>query len=567
MIVLSNYFKKTFIYSFLGPSQAKQQPQQQMPTQNQQRPPTQPQIPSHPQTPIPQIPAVFTPQALKFIPETDLPLWKPFADAMKIPIGLINDLDTAILYLKSPYLTLKIEALLATQKLFTQATAKELQSAGASSDSLANLFEALESVWSTEGLKCKPTPFKTMEDFWSQVDNEKRDLTKDRQGPNKNLMICRQIVSLIRILAVTKGTEVCQFLAQSDFIRQKLFPFSLMESDDMELYKDTLIIYESISPHLNNLNDSLLKWTLKQCETELKQVRNDRLTSLSAKFIGTITLDRISSFENISIAKQTVALMISQGAQLWKCVPSHIFLHLSASLNILTLSDSIDLDLTSFCNEIVEFTDLFVFPTVAFLRSFRGLLEKTMNSLTSPVEELRKLLETVIYSPLFSLTDGGFMEICLQLISKCQMHQSDCLNSINWTGIYCLLRELRDFWRHSDCQQHVPYLGKTCYAVPNMANTASPAKKTMQNNQKLQLAILNGSNSISSVFSHPFPLLLKSLNLLVVNFHILPPKLQFDLLELAVEWNLATPSQWGREVLGCERIENLIIKLVREFYF
>jgi hypothetical protein len=530
--------------------------QQQVPPQSQSQTPT--------PLPIPQIPvpSPFTPQALKFIPENELSLWKPFADAMKVPIGPINDIDTAILYLNSPYLTLKIEALLATQKLFAQATPKELQSAGFSSDSISNLLESLESIWSIEGLKKRKSSYMTMEDFWGETDNQKRDLTSDRTDLNKNLILCRQIASLIRTLIVTKGSDVGQFLSRSDFIRQKLLLFGLMGTDDMELYKDTLIIFESISPHLGNIDAVLLNWTLKQCESELKQVREERLTSLTTKIVGILNLERIGAVENLPIAKQNVSVLISQCAHLWKSVPAHIFLHLSASLNILTSCDSIDFELNSFCEEIEKFLEIFLFPSVTLLRALRIFFE---NSLSFAVEELRKILETVIYSPTFSLTDGGFLEICLQLLCKCQVHQSDCLNGINWTGIYVLLRELREFWRHSECQHHVPYLAKTCYHNPIVTTGSSPAKKTSPS-QKIDLAITNGSTNISSFFSHPFALLLKSLHLLVTNFAFIPETQKFDLLQLVIEWNLGTPSQLGREVLGCLRIEEEL-EILREFYF
>lgn len=510
------------------------------------------------------MPAPFNPQNLKFISENDLFLWKPFADVMNVPIGPISDLDTAILYLNSPYLTLKIEALLSTQKLFAQASPKELQLAGFSSDSLSNLLQVIESIWSTEGLKRRKCANKTMEDFMSEADNQKRDLITERNDPNKNLMICRQVASLIRTLIVTKGSDVGQFLSRSDFIKQKLLLFGLMETDDMELYKETLIIYESISPHLGSVEGELLKWTLKQCEIELKQVRQERLTGLTVKTVGTLNLERIGAIDNLPTAKQTVSVLISQCAQIWKSVPAHIFLHLSASLNVLTSCDAIDFELNSLCKEIEEFLEMFLFPSVALLRALRMFFE---NSLNFAVEELRKILETVIYSPAYSLTDGGFLEIGLQLLCKCQMHQSDCLTDLNWTGIYVLLRELREFWRHSECQQHVPYLAKTCYQNPIMTTGSSPAKKpTQPQNQKLELAILNGSTNIISFFSHPFPLLLKSLHLLVTNFSVLPESQKFDLLQLAIEWNLGTPSQWGREVLGCLKIEEEI-KILREFYF
>lgn len=561
------WFNMFFISLSVGPSQSKQQqpqPQAQTQTQTQGQQRTVPsQVPSHPQTPAPAA-VPFIPQTLKHIPDTDLQLWKTFADAMKVPLAPISDLDTAILYLNSPYVTLKIEALLATQKLFAQASPKELQSAGFSSESLKTLLESLESLWCTEGLRTKSSPFKTMETYWSQVDSEKRNFLDSREETQKNLTICRQITSLIRTLAVTKGPEVCQILGQSRFIREVIL-FNLIKADDMELYKDALIIYESVSPHLGNLEDTLFKWTLKQCQLELEQVRKERLTALTAKFVATLNLDRIGAFDNLSTAKQTVTFLITQCGQLWKSVPAHIFLLLSTSLNILTSQDtSSDDDLDEFCKELVEFMEMFILPTVALLRSLRGLFEFTLVLLTSPGEELKRILETVIYSPIFSLTDGGFLELSLQILSKCQSIQPDCLSRINWTGIFILMRELRDFWRHSDCQQNVPYLAKTCYTQTSPNTMTSPSKKSTWNNARL--TILNGSAQITSIFSHPFPLLSKSLQLLATNFHQLPDSFKLDLLELVIEWNLDTPSQWGKEVLGSERIEESI-KIIRDIYF
>lgn len=511
-------------------------------------------------------PAVqLVPQILKHIGDTELALWKPFADVMKVPIGPVNDLDTAIIYLNSPYFTLKLEALLATQKLFAQSSQKELQSAGISAESLDNLLESLETLWteSFQHIPVKKRPHKTMESFWSEVDKSKRNIPineAEEDAVNRNLLICRQIASLLRTLTVTKGSDVSQFLARSDFVKLKLLPFGLMQADDWELYKDTLIILESIGAYLGTIESDFLEWNLNQCQEELKQVLDERLLSLGSKFSGSLSLDRISSFENINAARQAVSALITQSAQLWKSVPAHIFTHLSSCLGLLTSTDSISFDLNDFIIQIERFMNIFVLPTVSLLRSVRALYECQGCS----IEEVRRILETVIYSPSFSLTDGGFVELCLQILAKCHGHQAESLNCMNWTGVIVLLRELREFWRHED-NASIANLGKSCYQSVNIV-PGSPAKfSKSSNNSKMTLAILNGTNSITAVFSHPFLLLCKCLYLLAVNFPHLPDAIKLDLLELSVEWNLGTPTSWGREVLASDKLEESL-KIIREFY-
>ena len=223
----------------------------------------------------------------------------------------------------------------------------------------------------------------------------------------------------------------------------------------------------------------------------------------------------------------------------------------------MTACDSINFDLDEFVIAIEKFIDIFVLPTVSLLRSVRALYECP----NSTIDEVRRILETVIYSPSFSLTDGGFLELCLQLIAKCVSHQSECIERMNWTGIFVLLKESREFWRHSD-NAVVSNLGKSCYQSANV--TGSPAK-TKTNNNKMPLAILQGSTSISAVFSHPFLILCKSIDLLASSFSSLPDAIKLDLMELSIEWNLDTPSKWGREILGAERIEESL-KVIRDFY-
>ena len=516
--------------------------------------------------PIPPVAVPFNPQNLKFIPENELSLWKSFADGMKIPIYPILDIETAILYINSPYFILKVESLLTTQRLFAQLTPKDLQTAGLSVDSLSNLLRSLETLWS-QSVQSIPTrqnkPNKPMEDFWAEADSRKREfmeIENDLSFDKRDAMICKLISNLLRTITVAKGSDVSQFLSRSTFIKTKLLPFALMECDDLEIYKDALIIFESISPHLNS--GPLLNWEFKQCQLELNQCRVERLTTLVSKFTGTLNLDRIRYFDNLISARQTVSALITQCAHLWKSIPAHVFLHLSTCLSLLTsLDDTPDIDLKSLALEIEKFMSIFVLPIVSLLRSVRALYECT-STFSNSQDEVRRVLETVIYSANFSLTDGGFMEICLQILLKCRDNHVECLDQFDWTGVILILRELREFWRHSN-PESVPNLGKVCYQTTNLPVSGSPAKKI---STKVSLAILNGSSNIPAIFSHPFLLLCKSLDLLANSFPSLPAAIKLELLELAVEWNLETPSKWGSEVLGSERLEESL-KTIREFYF
>lgn len=552
---------------FLGPNQPKVQQATPVNPIVQQPKPQQSAVQAQAQVAVPTA-APFNPQNLKFIPETDLSLWKSFADVMKVPINPILDFDTAILYLNCPYFILKVESLLTTQRLFAQLTPKDLQAAGLSPNSLTNLLESLETLWiqSAESLpKRVNNPNKTMEDFWAETDGKNRellDIEDDLSFDRRDLMICRLISNLLRTITSAKGSDVTQFLSHSDFLKTKLIPFSLMECDDLEIYKDALIIFESLSPHMNS-ECPLFFWEFKQCQLELNQCRIERLTSLVSKFTGALNLDRISNFDNLMTARQTVSALITQCAHLWKSVPAHIFVHLTTCLSLLTsIDDTPDIDLKSLVSEIEKFMTVFVLPIVSLLRSVRALYECT-NSFSNSQEEVRRVLETVIYSPNFSLTDGGFMEICLQILLKCRDTHVECLDHFDWTGVIILLRELRGFWMHSN-PESVANLGKVCYQAANFPATGSPTKKTPGG--KVSLSILNGSSNIPAIFSHPFLLLTKSLDLLANSFPCLPDAIKMDLLELAAEWNLETPSKWGREVLGSERIEESL-KVLREYYF
>lgn len=511
---------------------------------------------------------VFNPQNLKFIPETELSLWKSFADVMKIPIYPILDIETSILYLDCPYFIFKVESLLAVQRIFAQlSTAKDLQSVGLSSDSLSCLLDALERLWNQSAKsipKRENIPNKIMEDFWSEADAKKRELIEIESDDNKrDLMICRLICNLLRTMTLSKGSDIGHFISKSSFVIEKLLTFVLMQCNDLEIFKDSLIIFESISSHLSNVPE-LIIWEFRQCELELNQVRSERLTSLVTKFTGVLNLYRIGNFDNLISARQTVSTLITQCAQLWKSVPAHVFLHLNTCLNLLTsIDDTLEIDLMSFVLEVEKFMNIFVLPVVSLLRSVRALYECT-NNFSNSQEEIRRVLETVIYSPNFSLTDGGFMEICLQILLKCSDNRIESLDECDWTGVILLLKELRLFWKHSN-PENITNLGKVCYQYPSIIS-GSPAKKLSPSTTKLSLAILAGSTNIQAIFSHPFLLLYKSLSLLVKSFQSLPDWIKIDLLELTVEWNLETPSVWGKEVLGSERIEESL-KVLREYYF
>ena len=112
-ILLCIYFNS--VYFFIGPNQSKTRqssqsqtnphihksthlPQNQISNSNEIS-----SAPSQSQTPISDIP-----QSLTFIPESEIYLWKPFADVMKVPVDPICNIETSILYLNSPYFSFKI---------------------------------------------------------------------------------------------------------------------------------------------------------------------------------------------------------------------------------------------------------------------------------------------------------------------------------------------------------------------------------------------------------------------------------------------------------------------------
>jgi hypothetical protein len=535
----------------------------------------------HIQNAVPESTSVAVPQQnIKSIPDAELHLWKPFADLMKIPISPANDIETVLLYLNGPYGLLRMEALLATQRLFAQATPKELQSSGFSLDSLKALLEGLESIWkgSFEHLPRRRVSAKTMETFWAEVDKNKRAILSSGNSFDENvrhLSTCRQIVSVLRTLAVMRGAEICQVIAENAFIRDELLPFCLRYCDDWEVYKDCLILTESLSTFLTGANDdegSLVLWSVDQCVLELKQVRNERLSGFAYKLTGSLSLSRLGRFDSLGLARQTVSSLITQCAQLWKLVPSHVFVHLSLVLNFLmSCDDKGGPSLGLLVAELEAFVGVFVLPTVCLLRSVRGLLECTRDAAvcgSGSWDEVGRVLETVVYSPSFSLTDGGFLEMCLQILSKCQSLDPESVTGLNWTGLWLLLQELRGFWGHSSCEEGVPVLGKNCYMpAVNSAAPYSPAKRSFRNQAQqnpTQLALLKPTTNISSVFSHPYMLLCRCLELFAGAFGSLEPGMKIEVFEAALEWNLDIPSKWGREVLCSERLVRSLNSILGE---
>ena len=583
-----------FVFSmFIGPSQSK--PQSQPQPQSQSKPQSQPQsqsqsqsqshsqsqspAPANQQTSRPTQTQQQPPQIIKYIPDNELMLWKQFSAGTKIPINEFSyDMDTTILYLNSPYFSLVLEGLLGIKRVFVMTNPKG-QIPGLTLDSISSFLEAIERLWtnSSESIPKRKQTLKTMEDYWADFDREKRsfDFNLEEDDFNgRNLMICKLIVDVLRAIIQTRGSEISQLLAKNEFIKSTLFHSVLLESNDWELYKDTLSIFEALSPFLMPISVKLLNWSINQCKQDLIQVRTERLSALSFKMIGLSNLDRLNSFDNLSTARHSVSYLINQCSQLWRTVPSHLFLQLCSVLNLLTtFDDVIEVDLEDFSLELEKFMDIFIFPTVSLLRAVRTLYDCSNNqSNQNYILEVSRILDSVIYSSSFSLTDGGFLELCLQLLNKFRTHQSECLNSIKWTGLIVLLRELRDFWRHGDCAG-VTNLGNSCY---QHISSNSPAKKStskqqrqqqqqQQQQEQLPLLILSGSSQIIASFSHPFMLLIRSLELFSTSFSVLPDSIKMDLLELSVEWNLGIPSKWGKEVLGSERIEDYL-KIIREFY-
>lgn len=559
---------------FLGPTLTVAAPQvPNPPPASTQLPASQPsiQVPKNPAMSIPPPPpSVPQPQPappVLFIPDSDLAAWKPYASTLcTLPVNVM-DIDTITLFLGNPSFALRFEGLLMLHKLLTLPINNSKQNA-LPATAIPSLISSLESIWSScrRDEECDSWTF---ESLLAAEDLRKRDLMADH-NPKQELLLLQQVSLSLRLLVVTRP-EHSALLASIPFIANILH-WGMLECSDYEIKKNLLVLFEGVSTYLevSKTTVALYSWSIGQATRELDQTMRERLLGPAARLVASMNISKLDDFESLNAARQTVSLLIAQVGQLYRLVPAHIFPLLSGALHVLsnkafdhhTESEAV---LAAFAKELERFVGLFVLPCCAMLRSLRALLLMVIRE--AQEIEIGKLCDSAIYSPAFNLADGGFVELCLQILSKCLSKYPSIGENLRVSPIVLLVEELRMFWSHPETNSS---LSKSCFAtVMPSANNTSPSKRSRMSQMPIltnDLAITKGAAGITTMFSHPFMVLQRSLEVLVSAYSHLDFETQLRLHELAVTWSVDAGSSHGKQVLNCERLESSLAVLRDRIY-
>lgn len=517
-----------------------------------------------PNPPEPPIPSAPVEPPLLFIPDSDLLAWKPYAAAtMKAPSKAM-DIDSIVLHMLSPFRSLQLEGLLNLQKYLTATHNSRILNLPASS--LAPIINALEKLCSHEIMTARKIDAWTFESLLAEEDQRRRDCLADHS--DKRDGIIEQVSLTLQLLIVTRP-ELAPRLATFPFISSFLH-FSLLKCDSVEVKINSFIILESLSAFLpaSQQADELLSWSLQQSTRELKQISGERMKSASIKVLASLQSLTFDNFESLPVARQTTNLVIGTLGQFWKSVPSHLFsllagtLHLLCNRNTSASSAEDGKAGAELVTELAVFVELFMIPICVLVRSIRSYVRILIEDTRSD-EELKKILETLIFSPAFSLSDGGYLELSLQLILKC-FSKSTNKSSIKLDTFLVLVEEMRNLWLLPPF--HVQ-LGKSCFATALPPSNGSPKRSRLASIPVVtnELAITKGSSAITSAYSHPFMLLSQSLELLSTNFDSLSPETKLRLFELCLEWSSESTGHC-RQVLNCDRLDASLARIREKFF-
>ncbi len=560
--------KEPIVINFVGPHKKQQQLQQMQQQKSSaqalaQSIPTA--LPIQSPTPAAAPPSVAAPQAppVLFIPDSELLAWKPYAAvAMKAPAKAM-DIDSIILNLTSPFRSLQFDGLLALQKYLTSVHNNRILNLPTSSlPSLIKAFEQLCSSDSDFKNAAGKEYFWTFESLLAAEDVKRRDLLIDHL--EKKTVLIEQVSLTLQLLIATRH-DLVPLIAPYPFISQFLH-YSLRRCESVEVKMNSFIILEAVSTFLTESQeaDELFSWSLRQAALELKQICAERLKSSSIKLASTLNSLNFDSFDSTAAARQTTNLVITNLGQFWKTIPAHLFSLLSSTVHLLcnkNVNDASAEDEVAYgelVKELLSFAELFFIPICALVRSLHSYLKVLIED-TRAIEELKKILETLLFSPSFSLSDGGYLELSLQLLSKCLSKCKATRQGCKLDSLLLLVEEMRNLWLLPPMQVQ---LGKSCFATLLPTTNGSPKRGRLAAAPVVtnELAITKGSSSITSAHSHPFMILSRSLDLLAVNFDSLSFETQLRLFEFSMEWSLDSTGHC-QEVLNCERLEAPLSKI------
>ena len=480
---------------------------------------------------------------------------------MKAPVKAM-DIDTIALHMMSPFRSLQFEGLLNMQKYLTALSNGRPLPLPAST--LPSIMKALEQLCQNDSVfkAAQEEHFWTFESLLAAEDVRRRDVLVDHLERKEALL--EQISLTLQLLAVTRP-ELTPMLANYPFIGQFLH-FALLRCANVEVKINAMTILESVSTFLpaSQEADELFSWSLRQSAKELKQACAERIKSATTRLAATLNSLSYDNFESAAVARQTTNLVIGSLGQFWKSVPAHLFpllagtVHLLCNKNVNDAGSDDEAAYSELVRELVTFAELFFIPVCVLVRSLHSYVRVLIED-PRAIEELKKILETLLFSPSFSLSDGGYLELSLQLISKCT---SKCKNALKYTkldSLLLLVEEMRNLWILPPFQVQ---LGKSCFATALPATNGSPKRGRLAAHPVVtnELAITKGSSVITSTHSHPFMLLSRALELLASNFDSLSAETQLRLLDLSMEWSVEA-SGYCREVLNCDRLEGCLSRI------
>ena len=389
------------------------------------------------------------------------------------------------------------------------------------------------------------------------------------------LNVARQLTSLLRTLVVSVRPEILKGVAEHRFLHEEVVGH-LFEFDDYEIYKNGLATLEGISLVLPGATyfavfPQFFDILSDELQEVFYQVRALPVVLSAGSIFAQLSVICEERHINTQEMKDLLYQQVVQLAQMWKSIPMHIFLMLQGSLQALYNDNSESLQLSKqFIKSLCNFFKVFAIPTAAFVVTFRRLVD-SMHTVPDQQGELLKLMDTVLYSPMYNLTDGGYLELVMGVLLKSialgPVTPSEVAEDIE-NDLLFLLEALNSFWRHPAAESLVLAPTGPCFNASSSASTGSPSKKPRFVAQpgNATLLITKGASHLSSTFSHPIQVLQLDIELLTLLYEGLSPGAKLAVIERGVSDWIGPKQQecvYGRQVLTCDRIE-ASLNLLRE---
>jgi hypothetical protein len=499
---------------------------------------------------------------------------------MKLPFSKAASamtLSTAALCLTCPRWALRLEAL---QFLSTTLSNSKTVSAA----SFTTLTVLMNAMYDLKRELSPGLPAQTKDDNvlleHCLLEEDKKNKALSLEGVDeagtkrRDLNILRQVTFLLRLIALGCKPDLLPAVAAHKIIRDVLAQL-FRHSNDYEIEKNLLVVAECLAMHMPaEYGVSVAGSIFKAAKLELEHAAVQLSAHPAALVAGTIIALRANQpASSLKESRDLLAQTLHLSTSLAKVVPNHVFILLQASLQALYNRnfDARRSGILELALAVARFLRSLLLPFVAFLVAFRGMFDALIGH-AEQKEEVRRLMETIVYSPACQLMDGGLLELGLMLLGKLIGSGANRDEIVSEVEDECvlLLEALNAFYRHAEAEIILPQTS-SCFVPQTNAHSGyaqgtSPSKRMKGNiasngTAVNMLLIARGPQFIAAPYSNPVQLICLLLDIFAIaaRDQCLKPSTRLALIERTVaDWSCGAKgleSAYGRQVLTCERVE------------